>query len=185
MALEDLPQGAVLGTASVRRSALIKSVRPDISIAPLRGNIHTRVDKLDRGEYDAIVLAKAGLERMGIERPMFSMDPKVFVPAPAQGAIAVECRSDDKETLALLAAVDDADTRTAVTAERAIMRAMGAGCSSPVGINAKVTADGIAVEAVSFAFTDEPVRLSTVLPAGYTDGDIRRLSSILKGECTE
>ena len=93
--LEELPEGARVGTASVRRESILRDVRPDLVIEPLRGNIHTRLSRLDAGDFDAIILAKAGLDRMGIDRPMHVLDDTVFVPAPAQGIIAVECRSDD------------------------------------------------------------------------------------------
>jgi len=183
--LDNLPEGSVVGTASVRRMALLKSVRPDIKTISLRGNIHTRLSKLDSGECDAIILAKAGLERMGIERPMFDLDMDVFVPAPAQGAIAVECRKDDKAMMELLSKVDDRDTRDAVTIERMIMRALGAGCSSPVGILAKKEGVGFRVKAVSFAFTEEPVRLDTVIPAEDYDRHILMISEYLQGKRKE
>ena len=163
-ALEDLPAGASVGTSSVRRAAQIREARPDLEVEPLRGNIHTRLAKLDAGGYDAIVLARAGLERMGIDRLMAVLDPDVFVPAAAQGAIAVECRADDRETAGMLAAVDDAETRACVMLERAIMNAMGAGCSSPVGINAVIVDGGIRVRAVSYGFAAAAIRLDTVLP---------------------
>lgn len=183
--LEDLPQGATVGTASVRRTAILKSVRPDLKTVPLRGNIHTRLSKLDTGECDAIILAKAGLERMGIERPMFTLDPSVFVPAPAQGAIAVECRSSDSETIALLSSVDDPVTRQCVTVEREIMRALGAGCSTPVGISAVKLVKGFRVTAVCFAFTEEPVKADVVIPHTYNHVHIAAISNYLRGNTKE
>ncbi|MCK9323702.1 MAG: hydroxymethylbilane synthase [Candidatus Methanomethylophilaceae archaeon] len=180
--LDDLPIGATIGTASVRREAELKSIRPDLQTKPLRGNIHTRLAKLDSGECDAIILAKAGLDRMGIVRPMFILDPEVFIPAPAQGAIAVECRSDDTATLALLKEIDDAETRKAVEIERAIMSYMGAGCSSPVGINVKFKNNGYFVKGVSFSFTVEPRRLSVVIPVDYTSEDLKRIADYLIGK---
>jgi len=180
--LEELPKGARVGTSSIRRMKLIKEVRPDIEIVQLRGNIHTRLNKLDNGEYDAIILAKAGLERMGIERPMHTMDKKVFVPAPGQGTIAVECRSDDRETLELLKALDHAETRTAVTVEREIMRIMGAGCSAPVGINAEVCRDGIRVNVVSYDYTPEPRRAEVTLPADFDPQALQDIADYLTGK---
>jgi len=174
-ALEDLPKGAKIGTSSVRRMRLIKSIRPDVELVQLRGNIHTRLSKLDSGEYDAILLAKAGLERMGIDRPMHTLDKRVFVPAPGQGTIAVECRSDDEEALRCLRSLDHRETRIAVTVEREIMRIMGAGCSAPVGINAEVSDEGIRVCAISFDYTPEPRKVDTVLPLDY---DPKRLEDI-------
>ncbi len=168
--LEDLPEGAVIGTASVRRMALLNAVRPDIKTISLRGNIHTRLEKLDNGECDAIILAKAGLDRMGIERPMFSLDPKVFVPAPAQGAIAIECRENDSEMIELLDKIEDKTTRIAVDCERAIMKALKAGCSSPVGISATLEGNNIKINAVSFM--NGETRVETTLPINYSDKDI-------------
>lgn len=183
--LEDLPAGAVVGTASVRRTAILKSLRPDLKTIPLRGNIHTRLSKLDSGECDAIILAKAGLDRMGIKRPMFTLDPSVFVPAPSQGAIAVECRTDDTETIRKISAVDDRVTRQCVTLEREIMRALGAGCSSPVGINVVKLVKGFRVMAVSFAFTDSPIRADAVVPHDYGSGHIAAFADYLKGKKKE
>ena len=136
--LEELPRGAKVGTASVRRQSMLHEVRPDLRVEVLRGNIHTRLQRLDDGDFDAIILAKAGLDRMGIQRPMHVLDKEVFVPAPAQGAIAVECRKDDDETRRILQKLDHMPTRIATGVERGIMKLMGAGCSSPVGINAVV-----------------------------------------------
>ncbi len=183
--LEDLPNGATIGTASVRRMAMIKHMRPDIKTVSLRGNIHTRLSKLDSGECDAIILAKAGLDRMGIDRPMFTMDPSIFIPAPAQGAIAIECRKDDQDTRDKISSIDDKVTRECVTIERSIMRALGAGCSSPVGINVRKLVKGFNVRAVSFAFTKDPVRLDVVLSYDHTDQQIREIADYLKGKKKE
>lgn len=180
--LEDLPKGARVGTASVRREHLIKEVRPDLEVVNLRGNIHTRLDKLDRGEYDAIILAKAGLDRMGIVRPMFVLDKEKFIPAPAQGAIAVECRKDDAETRRALQKLDHMPTRTAVGVERSIMSLMGAGCSSPVGINATVDGDVITVRAVSYGYTSEPRRAVVELPVDYVMDEVLGIAEYLTGK---
>ncbi len=188
--LEDLPKGAKVGTSSVRRQRLIYSLRPDLEVVQLRGNIHTRLSKLDAGEYDAILLAKAGLERMGIDRPMHTLDKKVFIPAPGQGTIAVECRSDDKETIELLKDLDDGDTRIAVTVEREIMRIMGAGCSAPVGINAEITVDPakgrrIIVRAISFDYTSEPRKAEVELGLDYTEEQLKAIANYLLGKREE
>lgn len=179
--LEDLPEGARVGTASVRRSHMLREVRPDLVIENLRGNIHTRLGRLDDGEFDAIILAKAGLDRMGIDRPMHILDKEHFIPAPAQGAIAVECRADDAATREVVSSLDDPVTRTAVTVERTIMSIMEAGCSSPVGINAEVDGDNIRIRAVSYGYTDEPRRVVTTVPASYSEGDLRRIADYLVG----
>ena len=180
--LEELPQGARVGTSSIRRGMLLKSVRPDLDVQSLRGNIHTRMDKLDSGMYDAILLAKAGLDRMGIERPMYTLDRKVFVPAPAQGTIAVECRAGDDDTIAALEGLDHAPTRVAVTLERDIMRLMGAGCSAPVGINAAVSGGKLELSAVSFGYTDEPRRVGITLNIDYTQAEAEAVADYLTGK---
>ncbi len=188
--LEDLPKGAKVGTSSVRRQRLIHSIRPDLEVVQLRGNIHTRLSKLDAGEYDAILLAKAGLERMGIDRPMHTLDKKVFIPAPGQGTIAVECRSDDRGTIELLKDLDDEDTRIAVTVEREIMRIMGAGCSAPVGINAEITDDTvkgrrITVRAISFDYTPEPRKAEVELGLDYAEEQLKAIADYLLGKREE
>ena len=179
--LEDLPQGAKVGTASVRRRHMLKEVRPDLVVENLRGNIHTRLRRLDEGDFDAIILAKAGLDRMGIDRPMHVLDKRQFVPAPAQGAIAVECRVDDDETRRALQKLDDRPTRTAVGVERGIMKLMGAGCSSPVGINAVVDGDVVHVRAVSYGYTEEPRRVEKDLPLDYVMDELLDISDYLTG----
>jgi hydroxymethylbilane synthase len=137
-----LKTGARVGTASARRRAWLKHFRPDLVVEPLRGNVPTRVRRLEEGRFDAIVLAAAGVERLQAEQRLGSaladvavlrLDPKRFVPAPAQGALAVQCRRDDARVLAALAAIDDAPSRAAVTAERdALARAEG-GCDVAFG----------------------------------------------------
>ena len=131
--LAALPQGARVGTSSLRRQALLRAVRPDLELLDLRGNVGTRLGKLDAGGYDAIVLACAGLERLGFAaRIRTRLTPPAWLPAPGQAAIAIEARSDNPNTLALLAALDDADTRLTVTAERAMNEALGGSCIVPV-----------------------------------------------------
>ncbi|MBE6514379.1 MAG: hydroxymethylbilane synthase [Thermoplasmata archaeon] len=180
--LEELPEGARVGTSSIRRERLLKEARPDLEIVPLRGNIHTRMDKLDAGKYDAILLAKAGLDRMGIDRPMYKLDRKVFIPAPAQGTIAVECRSDDDANGEILRKLDHMPSRIAVEAERDIMRLMGAGCSAPVGINAVTVGNDISIHAVSFDYTPEPRRVDVRLPVGYTQEEASAIADYLIGK---
>ncbi|MEO6264449.1 MAG: hydroxymethylbilane synthase [Luteimonas sp.] len=128
-----LPQGARVGTSSLRRQAQLRARRPDLALLDLRGNVNTRLAKLDAGEYDAIVLACAGLQRLGFDtRIRARLDAPDWLPAPAQGAIAIECRDDDMATQALCAALDDAPTRTCVEAERAMNRALHGSCHVPV-----------------------------------------------------
>ena len=183
--LEDLPKGARVGTASVRRESILKELRPDLVIEPLRGNIHTRLSRLDAGDYDAIILAKAGLDRMGIDRPMHVLDDSVFIPAPAQGIIAVECRSDDTVAREMLARLDSRDSRLEAGVERGIMKLMGVGCSSPVGIRAKVGNGSIHVEAVSYGFTDKPRRVSRDLPLDYVLDELLGIAEYLTGKRDE
>lgn len=182
MPIDDLPEGARVGTSSIRRQHLLKEYRPDLDVVPLRGNIHTRMSKLDEGEYDAIVLAKAGMDRMGIERPMFVLDKETFIPAPAQGVIAVECRKDDKETLSAISGLSHTPTRLAVSAERGIMKLMGAGCSSPVGINAEVVGDMIRVIAVSYLLDNEVRRVDEYIPLDFVMDEILGIAEYLAGK---
>ncbi|MBB1087171.1 hydroxymethylbilane synthase [Lysobacter sp. SG-8] len=131
--LDALPQGAVVGTSSLRRQAQLRALRPDLRLRDLRGNVNTRLAKLDAGDYDAIVLACAGLQRLGLEaRIRDRLEPPHWLPAPAQGAIAIECRDDDPAVAALFAALDDAHTRCRVEAERAMNRALHGSCHVPV-----------------------------------------------------
>jgi hydroxymethylbilane synthase len=140
--LDQIPTGACVGTGSARRASQLRHLRPDLILADLRGNVDTRLRKLQEGQYDAIILAAAGLERMGLaDRIAEYLEPDIMLPAVAQGAIAVEIRANDVATLALFSAIDDAATRVAVTTERAFLAALGGGCSVPVGGYARLTGD--------------------------------------------
>jgi hydroxymethylbilane synthase len=133
-ALAEIPAGARVGTSSARRAGLLAELRPDLQVVPLRGNVDTRLAKLDAGEADAIVLAAAGLERLGLAgRIAFVLDPGEFVPEAGQGAIAVQVRSGEEH---LVAALDHAPTRAAVEAERDCVRSLGGGCTAPVAAHA-------------------------------------------------
>ncbi len=132
--LAALPQGARVGTSSLRRQAQLRALRPDLQLRDLRGNVGTRLGKLDAGDYDAIVLACAGLERLGLAGRIASrLAAPDWLPAPGQAAIAIEARDGQAAVLALLAVLDDADTRLTVSAERAMNRALGGSCTVPVG----------------------------------------------------
>lgn len=136
--LERLPRGAVVGTSSPRREAQLREIRPDLDVRPIRGNVDTRVAKVEAGEYDATVLALAGLRRLGLE----SRASEVFglydlLPAPAQGVLAVECRTDDAATLEIARSIDDAALRRIVTAERSFLARIDAGCSFPAAAYAE------------------------------------------------
>ena len=179
--LDELPEGALVGTASVRRESILRDIRPDLRIEPLRGNIHTRLSRLDAGDFDAIILAKAGLDRMGIDRPMHVLDGP-FIPAPAQGIVAVECRKDDAQMRKMLSKLDSRESRLEAGVERGIMKLMRAGCSSPVGINAKCMGDAIHVDAVSYSYTDEPRRVSADLPVDYVLDELLGIAEYLIGK---
>lgn len=138
--LADLPSGARIGTGSLRRAAQLSLLRSDISCVPIRGNAGTRLDKVRDGEFDAVMLALAGLARIGkTELVSEVFEPDNMLPAPGQGALALECRTDDAELAELLATVDHAPTRAAVAAERSLLAALEAGCSAPVGAYAVQT----------------------------------------------
>ena len=134
-----LPEGAHVGTSSLRRQAQLRGLRPDLRISDLRGNVNTRLAKLDAGDYDAILLAGAGLQRLGFDaRIRARLDAPSWLPAPAQGAIAIECRDDQPEVAARLAVLDDAPTRLCVSAERAMNRALHGSCHVPVAALARL-----------------------------------------------
>ena len=148
--LAELPPGAVIGTGSPRRAALVRAMRPDAVVTSVRGNVGTRIRKMQEGQYDALVLAAAGLVRLGREgEGSERLDPVTFTPAVGQGAIALQTRADDAELLGLLAAIDHADTRAAVTAERAFLRAMGGGCRTPMGAYGVVRDGGLSVSGMA------------------------------------
>ncbi len=137
--IRSLPQKARVGTSSVRRQCQLLKLRPDLELLDLRGNVGTRLAKLDAGEFDAIVLACAGLQRMELEpRIRQRIDPKIMVPAIAQGAISVECRADDDDVRSLIIPLDDADSNICIRAERAFNRRLMGGCQVPIGGYAEV-----------------------------------------------
>jgi len=144
-----LPQGARVGTSSLRRQAQIKSVRPDLNIFPLRGNVDTRLRKLESGEFDAIILAAAGLNRLGrTERVREVLPLDVLCPAVGQGALGIEARADDTATLQELAFLDDRAARRATAAERALLRTLGGGCQVPIGAYAEAVDGALRLTAV-------------------------------------
>lgn len=146
--LEQLPKGAKIGTSSLRRAAQLRHLRCDLEPAPLRGNVQTRLKKLDTGEFDAILLARAGLERLGLgDKIAFVFDPAAFIPAPAQGALGIQTRADDDKTNEIIASIDDQAARTTAMAERKILTTMQCGCHAPVGAYAKITAGKVKIRA--------------------------------------
>jgi hydroxymethylbilane synthase len=145
--VDDLPRGARVGTSSLRRQAQLLSVRPDLRIEALRGNVDSRVRRLDNGELDAIILACAGLIRLGWEsRITARLDLSACLPAVAQGIIGIECRHDDEHTRSLLQTLDDASTRTAMDAERAFAGRLGGSCQSPIAAHATLDGNSLMLE---------------------------------------
>ena len=142
--IDDLPQGAVVGTSSLRRQCQIRNLRPDLVIKDLRGNVNTRLGKLDDGQYDAIILAAAGLIRLEMfDRIASYIEPEVSLPAVGQGAVGIECRLDDAQTIELLKPLEDTITRIRVTAERAMNLALQGGCQVPIGSFALLDGDQV------------------------------------------
>ncbi|WP_421215480.1 hydroxymethylbilane synthase [Aeromonas jandaei] len=143
-AITELPQGAVVGTSSLRRQCQLRAARPDLVIRDLRGNVNTRLAKLDAGEYDAIILAAAGLKRLEMAHRITAfIEPEQSLPANGQGAVGIECRLDDHELHALLAPLEHSETRARVLTERAMNRALQGGCQVPIGAYALVEGEQI------------------------------------------
>ncbi|ANU07367.1 hydroxymethylbilane synthase [Paraurantiacibacter namhicola] len=149
--IRAIPQGAVVGTSAPRRAAQLLHARPDCKVVTFRGNVATRMAKLASGEADATFLAAAGLERLGESGVGTPLDAQDWLPAPSQGAIAVECRSDDQEVRALLSAIDHAATRAEVLAERALLEALGGTCHSPIAVLCEQDGDALAMRAAIYS----------------------------------
>jgi hydroxymethylbilane synthase len=146
--LDELPKEAIVGTSSLRRTVQLKRLRSDLKCVPIRGNVPTRLKKLEQGDFDAIVLARAGLERLGLsDKISIIFDPTKFTPAPAQGALAVEIRADDNETKEIVSKLDDKDARITTTAERQVFSAIGCGCHAPAGVFAQINNSNITIYA--------------------------------------
>jgi hydroxymethylbilane synthase len=142
LSLDQLPSGACVGTASPRREAIVRAVRPDVEVLAIRGNVDTRLRLLTEGRYDAVILAAAGLRRLGREGEITqSLDPDLFIPAIGQGVLAIQCRADDSRAVALLQPIDDTLVHACVRAERAVARTVAASCTTPVGAHARIEAD--------------------------------------------
>ncbi|HEV2765726.1 MAG TPA: hydroxymethylbilane synthase [Pyrinomonadaceae bacterium] len=162
-ALQDLPEGVTVGTSSMRRIAQLKHLRPDVQVKDLRGNVDTRLRKLDAGEYDAVILASAGLRRLGFaDRITAAVSISEMLPAVGQGALGIETRADDEETNELVSLLEHAPTRAACTAERALLRALGGGCQVPIAAHATVEGDGLRLEALVAAVSGEHVIRDTL-----------------------
>ena len=150
--LAELPAGAVVGTSSLRRAVQLTKARPDLRVKPIRGNVETRVKKVISGEYDAIVLAEAGLGRLGMKDVIVErFGVRDFVPAPGQGAIAIVCRRDDKKTMAILRRIEDSKSRAEISAERALIEKVEGGCRFPLGAVAVTRGDKLTLYASIFS----------------------------------
>jgi hydroxymethylbilane synthase len=146
--LANLREGARVGTSSLRRQAQLRSLRKDLDVRDLRGNVDTRLRKVESGEYEAILLAKAGLDRLGLSQRISEiLSPERFLPAVGQGAIAIECRVKDSETAEVVGRLDDAETRNAIVAERSLLKAVEGGCQVPLGAWARMERDQLVMEA--------------------------------------
>lgn len=148
LGLMNLPAGAVVGTSSPRRAARVLFARPDLVVSPIRGNVDTRIAKVRSGEYAATILAAAGLNRVGlIGEAAEYLDTALMLPAPAQGALAIECRADDTELLEFLQQLDDSESRLTTTAERAVLVGINASCATAIGASAQVSGGTLTVTA--------------------------------------
>lgn len=146
--INQISGAAKVGTSSLRRAAQLRYIRPDLQPADIRGNVLTRIKRLEEGKFDAIVLARAGLERLNLtDKISFCFEPAQFIPAPAQGALAIQTRTDDTDTCNLIAAIDNENNRTTTSAERRILTTMHCGCHAPVGAFAKIDGDNIEITA--------------------------------------
>lgn len=171
----ELPQGAVLGTSSLRRKAQLLAVRPDLKIVDLRGNVDTRLRKLDEGQMDAIILAAAGLERLGhADRIREIIPTTVCLPAVGQGALAIECRSDNKEVRDMLAFLNDLPTKQATDAERAFLGLIEGGCQVPIGVHAEVENDNVKIEAVIASLDGSKVLRNNITGLAANAADLGR-----------
>ncbi len=178
--LADLPTGARVGTSSPRRACQLRAMRPDLQLLDIRGNVDTRLDKLHRGEFDAIVLAAAGLERLGLSHHVtqyFSADE--MVPAVAQGALAIEVTTADPSIEALIAPLADPATTDAVVAERAFLAAMGAGCNAPLAAHATIAGNTLTLTALIGATDGRMVRQTVSAPRADAAVTGRRLAGDL------
>lgn len=179
---DSLASGSKIGTSSVRRRALVRHLRPDLEVMEIRGNVTTRVSKWKRGDYDAIVLAAAGLERLEEKAPAIELDPTIWVPPAGQGAIALVCR-EDEPLGERMSAADHTPTRRCVDLERELMAGLGANCQVPLGIWASVVGDAIRLRCLLLERDgSEANRWSTDLPFNHSMDDARALTWQLRSE---
>lgn len=172
--LETMGAGSRVGTGSPRRTAQLRALRPDLEVSSIRGNVPTRIEKVRNGDYDAALLANAGLRRLSIQADEV-IPPTKILPAPGQGALAVEVRADDKELRELLNAIDDHHVRSEVTAEREVLRNLGGGCLLPVGTYARILEGSLVLDAAVAAFDG-----STVIRANHAGPIVERVEIALE-----
>jgi len=162
--LEELPAGARLGTGSGRRAAQVRAMRPDVAVLEIRGNVPTRIQKVDDGEFDGVILAVAGLTRLDlVDRIAQTFTVREMTPSPGQGALAIEVRAEDAEAIALVTPLDHLASRAAVTAERALLAELGAGCKTPIGAHAEVEGNAVQLAVAVAAGPDRVEWLRTSL----------------------
>lgn len=167
--IDTLPEGTVIGTSSLRRLAQLRHQFPHLSFKDVRGNLNTRLAKLDSGEYDALILAVAGLKRLGMnERIHQILSPKVSLYAVGQGALGIECRADDIELLSLLKTIEHAPTRACVSAERAFLRELEGGCQVPIGVNTNLNGDTLTLTGFVASIDGKRMLKDTVTGAAFT-----------------
>lgn len=167
--IDTLPEGTVIGTSSLRRLAQLRHQFPHLSFKDVRGNLNTRLAKLDSGEYDALILAVAGLKRLGMnERIHQILSPEVSLYAVGQGALGIECRADDIELLSLLKTIEHAPTRACVSAERAFLRELEGGCQVPIGVNTHLNGDTLTLTGFVASIDGKRMLKDTVTGAAFT-----------------
>lgn len=149
--LETIPANSIIGTSSLRRAIQVKRKRPDLDVRPIRGNVESRIKKVRDGKFDAIILAQAGINRIGIDVNHSKLSTVDFPPSPGQGALGIICRTDDKETLRMLKTIEDADSRIAVDSERALSTFVESGCRFPIGAHAQVNGTSLNLVVVAYS----------------------------------
>ncbi len=149
--LETIPANSVIGTSSLRRAVQVKRKRPDLDVRPIRGNVESRIKKVQDGKFDAIVLAQAGINRIGISVNHSKLSTIDFPPSPGQGALGIICRSDDNGTLEMLKTIEDPDSRIAVESERTLSTFVESGCRFPVGAHAQVNGTNMSLVVVAYS----------------------------------
>ncbi len=177
--LQTIPANSVIGTSSLRRAVQISRIRKDVTVKPIRGNIETRIKKVQDGSYDAIILAQAGINRLGINVRHHGLSTDDFPPSPGQGAIGIVCRRDDTNTQKMLKTIEDPDTRTAIEAERTLSEFVDSGCRFPVGVYGQVSGQSVSL-AVS-AYSIDGKKSLTVQKSG-TKTDPRGLGRAVAEE---